>query len=50
METQPRGKTRLQQFEKQVILDMRLRGFSIDQIADYTQRSRSSIKRVIYQW
>lgn len=50
MEAQPKGRTRLQTYEKQVILDMRLRGYSIQQICEFTERSTSSIKRVIYNW
>ena len=49
MET-PTGRTRLELSEKQTILDMRMRGYSIRQIQEYTQRSTSTIKRVIYNW
>lgn len=50
MTEQPIGRTHLATHEKQLILDMRLRGYSIRQISEYTQRSMSSIKRVIYNW
>ena len=51
MNTQtPKGRTHLQNYEKQIILDMRLRGYSLQQIAEYTERSMSSIKRVVYNW
>lgn len=46
----PKGRTRVLPFEKTVITEMRLRGYSLQQIADYTERSISTIKRVVYQW
>lgn len=46
----PRGRTRVQEFEKNVITDMRVRGYSLQQIADYTARSLSTVKRYVYNW
>ena len=46
----PKGRTQVQTYEKQIILDMRLRGFSLKQIAEYTERSLSTVKRIVYNW
>jgi DNA-binding NarL/FixJ family response regulator len=50
METQPTGRTVTTITEKQIILDMRLRGYSIRQIAEYTERGETTVKRIIYNW
>lgn len=46
----PQGYTHLQPYEKQVMLDMRLRGYSIRQISEHTMRSMTTVKKVIYNW
>jgi len=47
---QPKGRTQLTALEKQTILRLRLNGFSIQQIANQTGRSTTTVKRVIYNW
>lgn len=44
----PNGRTRLTNQERQRILKLRLEGFSLKQIAQLTNRSVTSVKRVVY--
>jgi DNA-binding NarL/FixJ family response regulator len=44
----PKGRTRLTTQERQRILKLRLDGFSLQQIAEQTNRSITSVKRVVY--
>ena len=46
----PAGRTRVELSEKQTMLDMRLSGYSIRQIVEFTGRSTSTVKRIIYNW
>lgn len=46
---QPKGKTRVTEAEKAIIKEYRSKGYSHSQIAKFTQRSTSSVKRVIYE-
>ena len=50
MQERPKGRTQMELSEKQTMLHMRLGGYSIPQIAEFTGRSTSSVKRVIYNW
>jgi len=50
METQPTGRTVTELSEKQTMLHMRFGGYSIRQIAEFTGRSESTVKRIIYNW
>lgn len=47
---QPKGRTRISSKEKQTILTLRLRGYSLKQISEMTGRSATSVKRVVYNW
>ncbi|GEM_PF-4830918 len=47
---QPKGRTFLTNKERQTILQLRLQKYSIKQIAQYTERSATTVKRVIYNW
>lgn len=47
---QPKGRTYVSSKEKQTILTLRLRGYSIKQIAEQTSRSATTVKRIIYNW
>tara|TARA_R110000782_G_scaffold8437_2_gene27580 strand:+ start:211 stop:420 length:210 start_codon:yes stop_codon:yes gene_type:complete len=44
----PKGRSRLTPREKQTILSLRLQRFSIKQIAEMTNRSTTTVKRIIY--
>ena len=46
----PKGKPRLTEAERAIIREYRSKRYSISQIAQFMQRSTSSIKRVIYEW
>lgn len=50
MNEQPTGRTVMTNREKQTILQLRLQKYSIRQISEYTGRSATSVKRVIYNW
>ena len=44
---QPTGRTKLNEAEKSIIRQYRLQGYSYEQVARFTKRSVSSVKRVI---
>jgi DNA-directed RNA polymerase specialized sigma24 family protein len=46
---QPNGKTRMTAGEKEIIRAYRLQGYSLSQIARFTNRSLSSVKRTVYE-
>ena len=47
MET-PKGKTLMSNAEKEMIIALREKSYSLKQIAGFVQRSISSVKRVLY--
>ena len=47
---QPQGKTQMTAGEKEIIRAYRLQGYSLSQIVRFTNRSLSSVKRVVYSW
>ena len=49
MET-PRGRTEMNDSEKDLIRTLRSKSYSIIQIARFVKRSESSVKRVVYNW
>lgn len=50
MYEQPRGRMRLNETEKAMILQYRSQGYSLAQIARFMKRSTTTIKRVVYGW
>lgn len=49
MET-PKGRTVMNETERAMIQQYRAQGYSFEQIARFTKRSTSSVKRVVYGW
>jgi IS30 family transposase len=45
---QPKGKTLMTNAEKEMIIALREKRYSLKQIAGFVQRSISSVKRVLY--
>ena len=44
------GRTRMGASERALIITLRDKNYALHQIADFTGRSVSSIKRVVYGW
>jgi len=45
---QPKGRTTMNETEKEMIRQYRLQGYSLEQCARFVKRSQSSVKRVLY--
>lgn len=44
------GRTVMNATERALILELRSKGYAFRQIAEFTKRSTSSVKRVVYGW
>ena len=44
----PKGKTLMNDWEREMIVPLREKSYSLKQIAGFVQRSISSVKRVLY--
>ena len=44
----PKGKTLMNDWEREMIVQLRAKGYSYKQIGGFVKRSISSVKRVIY--
>jgi IS30 family transposase len=46
----PTGRTEMNETEKELIRTLRNKSYSLKQIAEFVNRSVSSVKRVVYEW
>ena len=46
----PTGRTEMNETEKELIRTLRSKNYSLRQIAEFVNRSESSVKRVVYEW
>ena len=45
---EPKGRTLMSDWDKNMIVELRMKGYSHKQIGAFVQRSISSVKRVLY--